>query len=67
VPELIRQYRDGILVDSGDPTQLAEGITALLDTPDRGVALGASLHDRVLCEFRWRQAAERYLALAASL
>jgi glycosyltransferase involved in cell wall biosynthesis len=67
VPELIRQNRDGILVDSGDPTQLAEGITALLDTPDRGVALGASLHDRVLCEFRWRQAAERYLALAASL
>ena len=67
VPELIRQNRDGILVDSGDPTQLAESIRTLLDTPDRGLALGASLHDRVLREFSWCHATERYLALAASL
>ncbi len=67
VPELIRQNRDGILVDSGDPTQLAESIGTLLDTPDRGLALGASLHDRVLREFTWCHATERYLALAASL
>jgi glycosyltransferase involved in cell wall biosynthesis len=67
VPELIRQNSDGILVNSGDPTQLADGIRALLDTPDRGVAFAASLHDRVLRKFSWRQAAERYLALAASL
>jgi glycosyltransferase involved in cell wall biosynthesis len=67
VPELIRQNRDGILVDSGDATQLAEGIRALLDTPDRGDALAASLHARVLREFRWREAAERYITLAASL
>ena len=67
VPELIRQNRDGILVDSGDPTQLAVSIRTLLDTPDRGLALGASLHDRVLREFSWCHATERYLALAASL
>jgi glycosyltransferase involved in cell wall biosynthesis len=67
VPELIRDNRDGILVDSGDPTQLAEGIRLLLDNPDRGVALGASLHHRVLREFNWGQAAKRYLALADSV
>jgi glycosyltransferase involved in cell wall biosynthesis len=67
VPELIRQNRDGILVDSGDATQLAESIRALLDTPDRGLALGASLHDRILREFSWCHATERYLTLAASL
>jgi glycosyltransferase involved in cell wall biosynthesis len=67
VPELICQNRDGILVDNGDATQLAEGISALLDSPDRGLALAASLHDRVLRHFGWCHAAERYLALAASL
>ena len=67
VPEIIRDKKDGILVDSGDSTQLAEGIRALLDAPDRAVALGASLHERVLREFNWRQAVERYVSLAASL
>jgi glycosyltransferase involved in cell wall biosynthesis len=67
VPELIRENKDGILVDSGDPTQLAEGIRLVLDNPDHGAALGASLHERVLREFSWGQAAERYVALAASM
>jgi glycosyltransferase involved in cell wall biosynthesis len=67
VPELICQNSDGILVDSGDATQLAEGICALLDSPDRARALAASLHDRVLRNFSWCHAAERYIALAASL
>ena len=67
VPEIIRDQEDGILVDGGDATQLAEGIRALVDAPDRAVALGASLHNRVLREFSWRQAVERYVSLAASL
>ena len=67
VPEIIRDKKDGILVESGDSTQLAEGIRALLDEPDRAVAFGTSLHDRVLQEFSWRQAVERYVSLAASL
>ena len=67
VPEIIRDKKDGILVDSGDSTQLAEGIRALLDEPDRALALGTSLHDRVLQEFSWRQVVDRYVSLAASL
>ena len=67
VPEIIRDNQDGILVDCGDPVQLAQSISELLDAPDRAVALGTSLHDRVLREFSWRQAAERYVGLAASL
>jgi L-malate glycosyltransferase len=67
VPEIIRDNEDGILVDGGDATQLAEGIRALLEVPERAAALGASLHDRVLREFRWRQAVEGYVSLAASL
>jgi L-malate glycosyltransferase len=67
VPEIIRDNEDGILVDCGDTSQLAQSIGELLDAPDRAVALGTSLHDRVLREFSWRQAAERYVGLAASL
>jgi len=67
VPEIIRDDEDGILVDGGDATQLADGIRTLLDAPDRAVALAARLHDRVLREFSWRQAVEHYVALAASL
>jgi glycosyltransferase involved in cell wall biosynthesis len=65
VPEIIRDKKDGILVDGGDASKLAEGIRALLDAPDRARALAASLHDRVLREFGWRQAVERYIRLAA--
>jgi glycosyltransferase involved in cell wall biosynthesis len=67
VPEIICDKKDGILVDGGDSTQLAEGIKALLDAPGRAIALGASLHDRVLREFSWRQAVNGYVGLAASL
>jgi glycosyltransferase involved in cell wall biosynthesis len=67
VPEVIRDNKDGILVDSGDSTQLAEGIRTLLDMPSRAAALGASLHDRVLREFSWRQAVVHYVSLAASI
>ena len=35
VPEIIRDNEDGILVDAGDPTQLAEGMRTLLDAPAR--------------------------------
>jgi glycosyltransferase involved in cell wall biosynthesis len=66
VPEVIRDKKDGILVDGGDSTQLADGIRALLDAPDLAGAFGASLHERVLREFSWRQAVERYVSLAAS-
>jgi glycosyltransferase involved in cell wall biosynthesis len=67
VPEIIRDKKDGILVDGSDSAQLAEAIRAVMDAPDRAAALGASLHDRVLREFNWRQAVERYVSLAASL
>jgi glycosyltransferase involved in cell wall biosynthesis len=67
VPEIICDKKDGILVDGGDSTQLAEGIRSLLDAPGRAIALGASLHDRVLREFSWRQAVNGYVGLAASL
>ena len=67
VPEIIRDEQDGILVDGGDATQLGETIRVLLDAPERAAALGASLHDRVLQEFCWLQAVERYVRLAASL
>jgi glycosyltransferase involved in cell wall biosynthesis len=67
VPEIIRDNEDGILVDCGDTSQLAESMSALLDAPDRAMALGASLHNRVIQQFSWREAAERYVALAASL
>jgi glycosyltransferase involved in cell wall biosynthesis len=67
VPEIIRDNQDGILVAAGDIVQLAEAMRVLLDAPDGGAVLGASLRDRVLSEFSWRRAVKQYVALAGSL
>lgn len=67
VPEIIRDGKDGILVEPGNPTQLAAALRAVLDTPARSGALAASLHDRVMNEFGWQIAAGQYVALVASM
>jgi L-malate glycosyltransferase len=40
IPEVVRDGEDGILVPSGDPKSLAEGIAHLLEEPDRCIAMG---------------------------
>ena len=66
-PEIIRDGKDGILVEPGNPTQLAAALRAVLDAPTRSGALAASLHDRVMNEFGWQTATERYVALVAAM
>ena len=67
VPEIIRDGKDGILVEPGNPTQLAAALRAALDAPARRDALAASLHDRVMNEFGWQTAVERYVALVTAM
>lgn len=49
----------GVLVPPQSGTALAHGIDALLDQPERRLAMGKAGRERVLREFTWRRAAER--------
>lgn len=60
VAEVVREGRDGLLVPYADPRALAEAITALLDDPARGRALGEAGRSRVRAEHSWRGIAARF-------
>jgi glycosyltransferase involved in cell wall biosynthesis len=49
----------GVLVPAQNGSALARGIDALLDQPERRLAMGKAGRERVLREFTWRRAAER--------
>jgi glycosyltransferase involved in cell wall biosynthesis len=66
VPEIIGDGEHGLLVTPGDPVALAGAIRKMLDAPERAASLAAALRQRVLSEFLWPRAVERYLALAAA-
>jgi phosphatidylinositol alpha-1,6-mannosyltransferase len=46
----------GLLVDGGDPTDVASAIIDLLDDPDKAKAMGAAGRDRVTEGFTWGSA-----------
>ncbi len=51
IPEMIRDQKDGLLIDSNDSATLADALISLLDDSQRAQALATSFHDRVLNEF----------------
>jgi glycosyltransferase involved in cell wall biosynthesis len=60
LPEVVGEDgRCGVLVPPQNGTALAHGIDALLDQPERRLAMGKAGRERVLREFTWRRAAER--------
>jgi glycosyltransferase involved in cell wall biosynthesis len=62
IPEVIgTDGRCGVLVPPRSPEALAREIAALLDAPERRVALGKAGRERVLKHFTWRKAAERHV------
>jgi glycosyltransferase involved in cell wall biosynthesis len=52
IPEIIRHSETGVLVAPGDPTALAEAVSALLADPDRRAALGARARAVAITHFR---------------
>ncbi len=52
LPEVVGDC--GVLVEPGNPSDLAAALAALLDDPDRRRALGAAGRRRVLERFTWR-------------
>jgi len=61
--DLIRDGETGILVPSGDVTALARAIDDLLDTPERGAALGVGGRRATLAAFGPQAVASRYAAI----
>ncbi|HVF76690.1 MAG TPA: glycosyltransferase family 4 protein [Solirubrobacteraceae bacterium] len=47
IPELVVQGETGLLVEAGDPRELAEALAVLIDDPARGRAMGADGRRRV--------------------
>ena len=64
IPQIVRADRDGLLVPPEEPAALAASLRALLADPGRARQLGESLQRRVLAEFTWSRAVERYLRVA---
>ncbi len=63
IPEVVRDGRDGYLVEPGNSEQLASRIIELLRQPERAAALGASGHERLLQHFTAGRMAAEYCAL----
>ena len=52
-----------LLVEPGNPAQMAEALLALSRAPERARELGRAARRRLESEFSWRRVAERYLRL----
>ena len=70
IQDQIVDGESGVLVDPGEPAQLAAAVAAILDDPARATALGERAHERVRDRFldatRLAEYAERLLALEAA-
>ena len=56
----------GVLVDPGDPDEVAAGLYSLAGNPDRGRRFAEAGYGRVLAKYTWERTAEGYLAAIAS-
>ncbi len=63
IPELIRDERDGLLVEAGDVESLAKALDRLLADPTLAAKLGASGRARVKAEFSLADRVRDYSAL----
>jgi glycosyltransferase involved in cell wall biosynthesis len=59
VPENISHGKTGLLVEPGDPDQLAEAMVAILADPDRAAAMGRAGYEEIIARHTWAHVAER--------
>ena len=67
IPEVVDDGRTGVLVEPGNPEQMASAICDLLANPAKRHAMGTAARERAVAEFSWRAIAERTAALYESL
>jgi glycosyltransferase involved in cell wall biosynthesis len=67
VHEAVADGTTGFLVPPGDPAALAAALARVLESPDRGAALGSAGRARVEAEFSVARMADHYRSLYAAL
>ena len=60
IPDLVREGETGFLVDAGDATGLARGLTTLLSDPALRKQMGARAHQQAVARFRLEEVARKY-------
>jgi len=66
IPEILTDGYTGRLVSPDDPVELAECLRSLLDNPSESEAMAGRLHNRVVSDFTWAAAYEKYKSMIAS-
>ena len=67
IPELIEHERDGLLVNPERGEELAQGITELLNNPEKAAFLSRNACDTISRQFTLRAMTENYENLYARL
>ena len=63
IPEIIKNDREGLLVEPRNSLQLAEAISQMLSDPSRRRKIGNNARKRVEEEFTWEKNASKTLEL----
>src|SRR5262249_50044646 len=63
IPEIIDDGETGLLVPPDDPRSLAAALNRVLFDADLARGLGERLHRRVVADFSWTRASEKYRTL----
>jgi len=61
IPELVRHGTDGILVNPAAPDEIRESLQAILNHPEKRIAMGISARQRIENKYSWRMIASQYL------
>lgn len=61
IPELVRNNKDGILVDAAQPEQVRKALEFMIENPEERKAMGQASRQRVLDKYSWQMIAKQYL------
>lgn len=67
IPGMVRDGKDGLLVESGDVAGMAAALLRLTRSPEERRRMGRMGREKALAEYSWQKTAERMLALYAQV
>jgi glycogen synthase len=67
IPELVQHGKNGLLVNSQDPDDLARAIIGLLNSPELALKLGAKGKEMVESNYTWEIISNRFLGVFQSV